>query len=59
MLGLDETDQIAQIANRAIVNTDRLHGKFALITLIKAFGMAWRKSLPPNTKQFLHSKTHS
>ncbi|KAL2206535.1 alternative sulfate transporter [Sarocladium strictum] len=29
------------IANRAIVNTDRLHGKFALITLIKAFGMAW------------------
>ncbi|KAK0388596.1 hypothetical protein NLU13_4839 [Sarocladium strictum] len=32
---------IMMIANRAIVNTDRLHGKFALITLIKAFGMAW------------------
>ena len=33
----------SQIANRSIVNTNELHGKFALITLIKAFGMAWRK----------------
>ncbi|KAH8172467.1 major facilitator superfamily protein [Sarocladium implicatum] len=32
---------VLMIANRSIVNTNDLHGKFALITLIKAFGMAW------------------